>query len=189
MYQIKGRIEGVADLLFNQMTEEAEINIRGGTGGGKFTDAQRTDEAKKKYPVDDDNNAIISSWMFKRVLTDGAKAGNLKEGRKSLAPFLLATVFVDGFIRITPNIYDYIHEAPGKRPPKTGGACIIKRPAFKAGWVANFTLNILDDRINANQIRIALEEAGLRVGIGSWRPEYGRFIVTDWNVIQNRKDK
>jgi len=187
MYKIRGKLQGTADLLFNQFTPEATEQIRTRTSGGSFTDDQRTDEAIKKCPLDPDGNAIISSWMLKRVIADGAKAGNVKIGRKSLAPFLIATVFVDGFIHLTPNHYDYIHEIPGKRPPKTGGACLIKRPAFKTGWIAAFDLMVMDDRINAEQIRTSLEEAGIYVGIGSWRPEYGRFILIDWEVIRPEK--
>ena len=187
MYKIRGKLQGTADLLFNLMTADTEKNLRSGATGGKFTDDQRTEEAKSKYPVDPDGNAIISNWMFKRVLADGAKAGKVNIGRKSLAPFLIATVFVEGYIHLTPNIYDYIHEVPGKRPPKTGGACIIKRPAFRTGWIAEFTLNVLDDGINADQIRASLEAAGIYVGLGSWRPEYGRFIVTEWEVIRQEK--
>jgi hypothetical protein len=168
MYKIRGRLQGTADLLFNLMTAETEKNLRSGATGGKFTDDQRTEEAKSKYPVDPDGNAIISNWMFKRVLADGAKAGKVNIGRKSLAPFLIATVFVEGYIHLTPNIYDYI----------------IKRPAFRTGWKAEFTLNVLDDGINADQVRASLEAAGIYTGLGSWRPEYGRFIVTEWEVMR-----
>ncbi len=184
MYQIKGKIQGTADLLFNQMTLETQENLRTGKSGGKISDSQRMEEAKKQYPIDENGNAIVTSWMFKQVLASGAKAGKIQEGRKNIAQFIIATVFVDGYIHLTPKIFDYIHEYPGKRPPKTGGACLIKRPAFKTGWIAEFTLNVLDDRRNPDQIRMALEEAGILVGMGSWRPEFGRFIVIEWEVLK-----
>jgi hypothetical protein len=195
MYQITGKLQGTADLLFNRMTPKELLALQGGTGGGKIPDSVWREDAIQKCPVDENGKAHIPSWMFKQVVAAGARAGNLKEGRKNIAPYLIATVFVEGLIYITPATpdyikeipsqreipFDYMHEHPGKRPPKTGGACMIYRPAFKTGWTASFTLNVLDPRRSPEQVRIALEEAGILVGIGSWRPEHGRFIVTDWS--------
>jgi len=45
---------------------------------------------------------------------------------------------------------------------------------WKCGWQK--------DRRDADAIRRGLEEAGLLVGLGSFRPENGRFIVTEWRV-------
>lgn len=182
MYKISGEITGVSDVLFNKMTPTTENSLRKGSSGGKFTDKQRLDETSQMYHVDSDGNAIIDSWMFKQVLAAGATKGNIKTGRKSLAPFLIATVFVEGNIYLNPNKPDYVHERPGRRPPKTGAACLVKRPAFRAGWTASFTLNVTDDRIDSDSIRASLVEAGTLAGLGSWRPEYGRFIVTKWDI-------
>jgi len=187
MYQIKGTIVGVADILFNRMTEETENSLRTGKTGGKFTDEQRQVEAMGKYHKNADGKAVIPGWMFKKVLSEGASKGGLKEQKRSLAPYILATVFVNGDVVLKPSAPNYIHETTGKRPPRTGGACLIKRPGFRAGWEAKFILNIIDDRRDADQIRRALEEAGILVGIGSWRPEYGRFIVKDWEVIKENE--
>jgi hypothetical protein len=183
MYQIKGKIQGTSDMLFNKMTAADEDNLRNGTSGGRFTDEERTAQAMEKYHTDDDGKAIINNWMFKQVLSNGSKIGNIKEKNKSMASLIIATVFVDGKIYLNPSTFDHIDVQWGRRPPRTGPACLIKRPLFKTGWTAEFMLNVLDDRRDANNIRRSLEEAGLLVGIGSHRPEYGRFIVTDWNVI------
>jgi len=186
MYKIKGAIKGTADILFNRMTEQTKDSLRTGRRGGKMTDDDRVEEAHLKYPKDENGKAYMDSWMFKKVLAAGAGAANLKEGRRSLGPFLLASVFVDGKIYMSPEEPSYIHEVPGKRPPKTGGACMIKRPAFE-NWTASFVLNVLDDRRDAESIRVALEEAGTSIGAGSFRPEYGRFIVIEWEVIKDGK--
>ena len=31
-------------------------------------------------------------------------------------------------------------------------------------------------------VRLALEQGGVLVGLGSWRPRYGRFRITTWEV-------
>jgi hypothetical protein len=182
MYTINGRIRGLAPILFNAFTESTIGNLRAGTTGGTFTDEQRMQEAMEKLHRGPGGDIVLPSWNFKVCLIEGSKMAGLKEGRKSIAPFLLATVFVQGEMTFGKTAPDFIHEVTGRRPPKTGGACLVKRPAFREGWEIPFTLSVVDDRRSPDHIRRALEEAGTLVGLGSWRPEYGRFLVTDWQV-------
>lgn len=180
MYRITGKIQGVAPILFSHWTEEAEKSIREGTTGGKFSDDQRMQEAMQKVYLNEQGDLTLPNWNFKKCLLEGCRKAGLKEGRASMSPFLEATVFVDAELSFGVQAPDFIHEVTGKRPPRTGGACLIKRPALNAGWSLPFSLSVVDDRRSADHIRRALEEAGLLVGLGSWRPEYGRFVVTEW---------
>lgn len=184
MYKIKGTLQGTSDLLFNKMTDEDIDKLIQHSSGGNVSDETYRKNAEKRVHTGENENCIIGKWMFKQTLAGGARAGKVKEGRGNIASTLIATVFVDGDISLTPNHYDYIHAHPGKRPPKTGGACMIYRPAFRTGWTADFVLNVVDDRVTPDKIRLSLEEAGIRVGIGSWRPEFGRFIITNWEVTK-----
>jgi len=182
MYKIAGKLTGTADLLFNQMVASDLASIQGKARGNR-NEQSYLNEAAEKCPVDENGNAVIPAWTFKQVLRTGATKGKVKDGRSNIGETLIATVFVDGQIRLTPNSYDYIHQAPGRIPPKTGATRMIYRPAFRAGWIAEFNLVVLDDRVPADSIRLSLEEAGIRGGIGAWRPEYGRFIVSAWEVL------
>ena len=181
-YTIQGTVEGVAPILFNAFSEDATEKLRAGTTGGKFTDEQRVAEAMQKIHRDSNGGIGWPSWNFKQCLIEGCKRAGLREGRSSMAPFIAATVFVDGERTFGVESPDAIHEVAGRRPPKTGGAVLIKRPMLKAGWRLPFVLSVLDDRRSPDHIRTALGEAGMLVGMGSWRPEYGRFVVTEWNV-------
>lgn len=187
MYQVKGTLVGSCDLLFNRMTKRAIDSIDGGKSPGKITREQDIADCDERYYTDPDGRTIIHPWTFKVVVANGAKKGGIKEGRTSFAPYFMATVFVDGFIYIDPDKPTYIHECIGRRPPKTGGACVIRRPAWPTGWTADFTLNVLDDHRNADNIKSSIDEAGLLVGIGSYLPEYGRFTLKNWEVIRNGK--
>lgn len=185
MYMIHGTITGTADLLFNQMVRSELDGIQGKARGNR-TEQSYINEAAEKCPTDEDGNAYIPSWTFKKVLWTGAYKGKVKDGRANIGDTLIATVFVEGKIHLTPNIYDYIHQAPGRIPPKTGATRMIYRPAFRAGWIAEFHLVVLDNRVPSDSIRLSLEEAGIRGGIGAWRPEYGRFVVSAWEVSNEK---
>lgn len=56
------------------------------------------------------------------------------------------------------------------------------RPGLNSGWRVNPVFNVFDDRIEEDKLKIALESAGLLIGVCDWRPEYGRFIVKKWEV-------
>ena len=59
---------------------------------------------------------------------------------------------------------------------------IVRRPAMKAGWKIQATIAVLDDTLPVEALRNAIETAGLYVGVGSWRPEFGRFVLREWAI-------
>lgn len=182
MFTIQATLEGVAPILFNRWTENAEKSIRTGVTGGKVSETARAAEALEKVYRNDAGELIVPGWNVKRCLLDGCKRAGIKEGRSSMVPFLFATVFVQGDPSFGVTEPDYIDEKSGRRPPRTGGAALIQRPALKTGWRLPIVLNVVDDRRNPDAIRRSLEEAGVMVGLCDFRPEYGRFVVREWNV-------
>jgi hypothetical protein len=58
------------------------------------------------------------------------------------------------------------------------------RPAFKPGWKLDFEIEVLDDQIPHNVVNEVLVLAGKTVGIGDFRPKFGRFIVTRFKVAK-----
>lgn len=179
MYTITGTIQGVAPFLFNRMVNELD-----GPKPPKMTEEQRRALAELKVYKDDDG-LYWPAWNLKRAIVEGCKKAGLKEGRASMAPYLEATVFPDRDPRFNKKERDYLHEVVGRIPPKTGAAAMIRRPCLEAGWRLSFTLNVMDDRRNPVDVRTSLEHGGFFVGIGSWKPEYGRFSVEEWSVSKN----
>ena len=179
MYEIIGKIEGIADFLFNKPTEAELGKIKSGSSGGRSTSEQRTKLAFLKVHRNE-KGLYLSSEAFLSCLIDGCKKSGLKEKGKAAWPFLQATVFVDGNLLFGKKEPDYLHEHWGRIPPKTGAVAIIQRPAIKAPWIIPFKLLVADDRRDPEYIKISLEEGGLLVGLGSWRPKYGRFVVKEF---------
>lgn len=58
-----------------------------------------------------------------------------------------------------------------------------QRPAFNKGWSAEFELQVLvPEYIDSQMLHDVAVQAGRLVGIGDFRPTYGRFQVTSWQV-------
>lgn len=172
MIRVSGTIEGVAPLLFSRMYQDL------GAPGGKPSPEEIAQEPFMKLHRDE-HGCFIPSVSFKQCLLNGAKMGNIKDGRRSYATVLEATFFPEGNLYLGKETFDDVFETWGRRPPGPRGAAIMLRyPRFAVGWCADFTgILTMGDQHTVAAVQQALEAAGLLVGLGSWRPEYGRFIV------------
>ncbi len=73
--------------------------------------------------------------------------------------------------------HSHVDYQPVKRP---GGIMVpYCRPKFNS-WELEFTLVINDSIITVDQLKRAIEKGGLLKGIGSFRPRYGRFELTEF---------
>lgn len=60
---------------------------------------------------------------------------------------------------------------------KVGQAKVMRtRPRFD-GWAASIQVKFLPTLLNAREVRSFLVAAGEQIGIGDWRPRFGRFSV------------
>lgn len=175
MIRITGKLEGVAPLLFSRMYQDLE-----GPGGKPSPEEKMLEPTLKLHR--DERGCFIPGSMFKQAILGGAKLGNVKDGRRSYATTLEATLFIDGPLYLGKEIFDDVFESWGRRPPGPRGAAIIIRyPRFVIGWVAPFSCILTaGDSHTVEAVKQSLDAAGLLVGIGSWRPEYGRFVVREF---------
>lgn len=51
------------------------------------------------------------------------------------------------------------------------------RPMFPTVWTLTFTLEYDESVINLRAIEEAMKDAGTLVGLGDWRPKFGRFVT------------
>lgn len=56
------------------------------------------------------------------------------------------------------------------------------RLLIDTGWQLAFAIDVIDDQLQPGVIQTILTEAGRAVGIGDYRPRYGRFNVVSFQV-------
>lgn len=178
MYTVTATLVGVAPVMFNAMTPRERAALDGEGGKRKFTKAERIAEASQRVHRSEAGDIIVPAWNLKRMLLDGCQKAGLKEGRSSLVGYLMAEVFFDDASFGTDEP-DYIDERVGRVPPRTGAMAVLRRPAFRAGWRLPIAFRVFEDRRSAEDLAEALHTAGLKSGIGAWRPDFGRFLVED----------
>ena len=71
------------------------------------------------------------------------------------------------------------------RPVVVQRARVVRiRPCFGPGWKLDFEITVLDDQVPHNVVNEVLSLAGRTVGIGDFRPRFGRFMVTKFEVVK-----
>ena len=187
-YQIlKFRITGVAPLLMhngqladplNQWSKRiAELS---GKKGKDKTEADHLELGRREYfggIYMDKDGPIIPGEMIEASLIKGA----MKEKR---GPAAKAGMLVRNHAKLEykgPRTVDELYGAGTfqfRSSVKVGTSRIVRvRPMF-SDWSAEVVVDFLPSLLNAAHIRSFLITAGEQIGIGDWRPRYGRFVVS-----------
>lgn len=72
----------------------------------------------------------------------------------------------------------YRLECPCRIPPRTGALIWKARCMMPTGWKIKFVLEYDDEMIAEKSLIDAAKTGGRIIGVGAWRPKFGRFIVT-----------
>ena len=68
-------------------------------------------------------------------------------------------------------------------------ARVMKTRAIFDKWELEFQIRVLNEAINFDTLKSILVYGGCYVGIGDWRPKYGRFEVIKFDVAKGGKRK
>lgn len=125
---------------------------------------------------------VIPADNLQAMLTEGARKRKLGKQVEALVQVLEPEDSAVGYkLQYTgPRDPDGLFAADEHRFTKSckvGQAAVMRtRPRFPQ-WSLAFTLEITEGGPSAEQIREALEDAGMLVGLGDWTPRYGRFTL------------
>lgn len=187
MERILVEIKGLCPILFNRFTEKAQEGLIKGSSGKRLSKEDKLKEAEDKvYRKKGVKEIGIQAVAIKKTLIEGCGLTSIKIGKRSAVGYLKGGVFLEeDFVPIIKKPKpDGIHECSGRIPPRTGARAMIYRPYVDTGWKALFHLIIAHPRISIDIVKNALDEAGLIVGLLDHRPDFGRFIVTKFEILE-----
>jgi hypothetical protein len=172
MDTINVRIRGIAPLLQHRYIFKDEQD----TKTTKKTGAKDYSEEWKKSMYFDDKLGIyqpaihIEGAMIKAA-TNFQVTG---KGKKTYKDLFKSAVFCSPEkILHNKRDPDFIHKALVR---VNGGGVERLRPAFK-DWYLEFNIQVLDEQIDKDVVNQVLTHAGRFVGIGDFRPRFGRFAI------------
>lgn len=191
-YLVDVEITGVAAILFHRwQCDSVEVKAKAAKG----SKAKTTDDVQSYVWRDENELICIPGTYLTGTLTD-KKTGAAKYRQDPRSPRKSALdLFKAGVVATTelaPLInsngdkcteWDYLD----RRRVVIQGSITRERPAFLAGWSARFELSVLlPQYIPPALLHDVLIDAGRLTGIADFRPTYGRFQVTQFQVRELR---
>lgn len=175
------QITGSSDLLFHRWNNEA---VAEKAAARKGSAAKKTDNVESYVYRNDAGEICLPGEYLRGAIVHAAKfRQDPRSPRKSAMD-----LFKAGVISLTPlaslgtDQWDY--EDRRRVVVQRNGVTRV-RPAMRAGWVADFQFMVnLPEYIDQPFLREVLAMAGRLVGVGDFRPTYGRFDVTNFKVTR-----
>jgi hypothetical protein len=179
-YIVRTRIAGTTDFLFHKWNCEA---VEAKSRAAKGSRAKKTDDIETYVYRNDRQELCIPGEYVRQAIINAAKfRQDPRSPRKSAMDLYKA-----GILALTPlatlgvTVWDYEHRCRVKLQQNSITRC---RPAMKAGWTMELDLMVnLPEYIPADALHDVLVNAGRLIGIGDFRPTYGRFGVRSFDAV------
>lgn len=182
-------IEGITPLLMHRFSDEAEITTTSGhsptlRGNGKGTPREQAERTAYRDVASGD--LYLPGPNIFAALVEAGKFHKLGKNKvttqkSSLVP---AGILVEELM-VPLGTKDFEVDSRRVRIPSTGG-CVMRHRARLDRWTAAFTIDLDESVFSPDFVRILVDDAGKKIGIGDYRPAsrgpFGRFTVTRWEV-------
>ena len=180
-YRVAVQLTGTADLLFHRWNSQA---VDEKAKAAKNSKAKKTDDIESYVYRNDDGELCIPGEYVRQAIVMAAKfRQDPRSPRKSAMDLYKAGVVPLSILSSTGK-KDWDYEDTRRVVVQRAGINRT-RPAIKAGWKAEFEFLILTpEYIAPMDLHGVLTQAGVLVGIADFRPTFGRFGITSFEVLQ-----
>lgn len=192
--QIHVTIEGISPLLMNRFNEDAEVKVSSGISAVSIgtKGSPREQAAKKTYSDNEGNLYIPGPNIFSCLI----QAGKFRKNGKTKVTTTKSSLIPAGMVLqevVCPlGTKDFEVDSRSVVIPATGGRIMAHRPRLD-DWRLSFTLEVDEAIFSAEFVRLLVDDAGCKVGLGDFRPDrkgpFGKFVVTAWKVDKGHKAK
>lgn len=180
-YIVDVTIKGSTDALYHRWNcEDVETKAK----------ASKNSEAKKKdnveayvYRDEKGDIAIPGEWLRQSIINAAKFKQDPRSKRKSAKDlFTSGVVALTQYASIGKKTWDYLDT---RRVNIQRNGVNRTRPAISAGYEATIRLQVLlPEYISPELLHDVTIDAGRLIGIGDFRPSFGRFNVINWDVKQ-----
>jgi len=178
-YRVEVVIRGEADILFHRWNCEA---VEAKAKAAKGSAAKKQDDVESYVYRNDKSELCLPGEYLRQAVIGAAKfRQDPRSPRKSAQDLVKAAV-----VNLTPlaslgvTEWDYEHRC--RVQVQRNGVTRV-RPAMRAGWQATFVFLVnLPEYVSREMLLGLLTDAGRLIGVGDFRPTYGRFQVASFKV-------
>ena len=185
-FTIHLRIEGTADLLFHRYSAD-EVEEK--ANAAKGSRAKKTDNVESYVYRNANNQICMPGRYLQRALQEAGRfQQDPRSPRKSALDLCKAGLIVTPQLapmipvgKDTPSQdWDYLDR---QRVVVQRSAVTRVRPAFTEGWRVDMEItSLLPEYLTPAFVRKLADDAGRFIGLADFRPTYGRYSITSWEV-------
>ena len=179
-YTVIVTVEGTSDLLFHRWNCEA---VEEKAKAAKNSKAKKEDNIESYVYRNDAGELCLPGEYLRQSIIHAAKfRQDPRSPRKSAMDlFKAGVVCMSPFATLGMTEWDYEHKA--RVQVQRNGVTRV-RPAIRAGWQAEVSLLVLvPEYIDRPLLQGVIQDAGRLVGVGDFRPTYGRFAVIAFDLV------
>jgi hypothetical protein len=179
-YSIRTKIVGDADILFHRWNCEG---VAEKARSAKNSKAKRSDNVNSYIYRNEANEICIPGEYIRQAIITAAKfKQDPRSPRKSAMDLYKASIIpITMLASLGVNEWDY---EDVRRVVVQRAGINRTRPAMRAGWSAEFILHVVcPEYIAPGDLRATIEAAGRLVGVGDFRPTFGRFGIVEFEVL------
>lgn len=174
-YTVAVTIRGSAAILFHRWSNES---VAAKSAAAKNSKAKKTDDlASYVYRCDNGNLGLPGEYLRQSIIGAARFRQDPRSPRKSAMDLYKAgVVAITELADLGVDEADYIDR---RRVLIQRNAITRERPALREGWEATIELMVLlPEYIDRTTLLEIIGSAGRLIGVGDFRPTYGRFAVT-----------
>lgn len=178
-YSAKVTIHGTAPFLFHRWNVEAVAEKAKAAKGSK---SKKTDNVESYVWRMESRHLAIPGEYFRQSIIHAAKyMQDPRSPRKSAMDLFKAGLIMQTELAdLGKSTWDYLDQ---RRVTVQRSGVTRVRPAMLAGWRVTFDLDvILPEYISRERFHDAIQNAGRLVGLGDFRPTYGRFQIIEFKA-------
>jgi hypothetical protein len=178
-YSAKVTIHGTAPFLFHRWNVEAVAEKAKAAKGSK---SKKTDNVESYVWRMESRHLAIPGEYFRQSIIHAAKyMQDPRSPRKSAMDLFKAGLIMQTELAdLGKSTWDYLDQ---RRVTVQRSGVTRVRPAMLAGWRVTFDLDvILPEYISRERFHDAIQNAGRLVGVGDFRPTYGRFQIIEFKA-------
>lgn len=180
-YIVTFSLEGTAPLLFHRWSVEG---VAEKAAAAKGSTAKKEDNVESYLWRQPDNGIALPGEYVRQSMIHAAKfRQDPRSPRKSAMDLFKAAIIpLTDLASLGTDRWDYLDQ---RRVMVQRNGVTRTRPAFHPGWRADFDFQVqLPEYVQPPLFLDVLVNAGRLVGIGDFRPTYGRFSVTKFDVAK-----
>lgn len=179
-YVAEVTILGTAPLLFHAWNVESVAEKSAAKKGSK---AKKEDDVNSYVYRDDKGYLCLPGEYLRMSIINAAKfRQDPRSPRKSAMDlFKAAIISMTALASLGVKDWDYLDR---RRVVIQRNAITRSRPAFKEGWKATIQLMCnLPEYIGPAFLNEVITQAGKLVGVGDFRPSFGRFQIVEFKIV------